>query len=154
MEGAREVVNTSGQRHVSGIVKIRLNVRRTSLAQKKKKKAMNTLLGQRKMTKKRAAQDHQNMLATGQCGQHKKKSSARGSGATWKHKANDAGRSFVGVQQTLLRGFRVGRRRVPPAFTSRKLEVEPLLVVPSLVLGLQPNGRKDDVDGPVAHDQP
>ena len=51
MEGAREVVNTSGQRHVSGIVKIRLNVRRTSLAQKKKK-AMNTLLGQRKMTKK------------------------------------------------------------------------------------------------------
>ena len=32
--------------------------------------------------------------------------------------------------------------------------MEPLLAVPSLVRGLQPNGRKDDVDGRVAHDQP
>ena len=26
--------------------------------------------------------------------------------------------------------------------------------MPSLVRGLQPDGRRDDVDGPVAHDQP
>ena len=34
----------------------------------------------------------------------------------------------------------------PPAFTSRTLEVEPLLPVPSLQRGLQTNGRRDDVD--------
>ena len=43
---------------------------------------------------------------------------------------------------------------VPPACTSRELEVEPLFVVLSLVRGLQPNRRKDDVDGPMAHNEP
>ena len=63
------------------------------------------------------------------------KSSAGGSSVTQKHKTHDAGRSCVGVQQTLLPGFRVSRRRVILAFAVRKLEVEPL-------------------DGPVAHNWP
>ena len=83
------------------------------------------------------------------------KSSADGSRATQKHKTHDAGRSLVGVQQANTSG---GISSLPehvlPACTSRKLEVEPLFVVPSLVRGLQPNGRKDDVDGPVAHNEP
>ena len=54
---------------------------------------------------------------------------------TQKHKTHDAGRSCVGVQQTLLPGFRVSRRRVTLAFAVRKLDVEPL-------------------DGPVAHNWP
>ena len=37
-----------------------------------------------------------------------------------------------------------GRRRVPPALSASKLEVEPLLVIPGLVRGLQPNGRRDE----------
>ena len=70
---------------------------------------------------------------------------------TQKHKTYDAGLSCVGAQEALLPGFRVFRRRVPPAFAALKLEVELTLAMPSLVCGLQPNGRKDDVDGPVAH---
>ena len=60
----------------------------------------------------------------------------------------------LGVQLTLLRRFRVCRRRDSPALAARKLEVEPLLVVPSLVRCLQSNGCRDDVDGPVAHNEP
>ena len=45
-------------------------------------------------------------------------------------------------------------RRVPPALASRTLEVEALLVVPSLVRGLQADRRRDDVNGLVAHNQP
>ena len=46
------------------------------------KMAMNSLLGHRKMTKKGAAQDHNNMFATGPCGRHRRKSSAGGEMAT------------------------------------------------------------------------
>ena len=58
----------------------------------------------------------------------------------------DAGRRCVGVQLTLLPRFRVCRRCVRPALAARKLEVDPLLAVPSLVRGLQSNGRPDDID--------
>ena len=68
-----------------------------------------------------------------------------------KHKMHDAGRPCDGVQLTLLATLGVGKRHVPPAFSARKLEVEPLVVVPSLVRGLQPNGRRVDVDGPMTH---
>ena len=74
------------------------------------------------------------------------KSGAGGSRVPQKHKTHDAGRSCVGVQLTLLPGCRVCRRRVPPAFAARKLDVEPWLDMPSLVRGLQPNGRRDGID--------
>ena len=60
---------------------------------------------------------------------------------------------FVGVQHNLP-GFRVCRRKIPPALASRKLDVEPLLVVPGLVRGPQHSVRRVDVDGPVAHEKP
>ena len=59
----------------------------------------------------------------------------------------DAGRSLVGVQHYLLSGPRVGSRRVPSLFASRILEVEPLLVMPSLVRGPQSTVRGDHVGG-------
>ena len=83
---------------------------------------------------------------------HRLKSRADGSRATQKHKTHDAGRSFVGAQQANTSGgISSLPENVPPACTSRDLEVDPLLIVPSLVGGLQPNRRKDDVDGPMAH---
>ena len=54
---------------------------------------------------KRAAQDHNNSLATGQCGQYKKRGSASGSRSTQKHKTHDAGRSLFGVQQKTSGGI-------------------------------------------------
>ena len=110
---------------------------------------MNSLLGHQKMTKKGAEHVHIGWYGKLVCAAGTDKSSAGGSRATQKHKTHDAGRSCFGVQQTLLPGFRVCRRRVPPAFAAGKLEVEPLLVMPGLVRGLQPNCRRDDVDGPV-----
>ena len=79
-------------------------------------------------------------------------SRASGSKATHKHKTQVV--HLLMCSKHFWQDFRVCRRRVPPAFTSRELEVGPLLVAPSLVRGLQPNGRRDNVDGPVAHDQP
>ena len=65
---------------------------------------------------------------------------------TQKHKTHDAGRLHVGVQHNLLSRLRVCRGYVSSALAPRKLEVDPLLIVPGLVRGLQPNGRPDDID--------
>ena len=83
---------------------------------------------------------------------HRLKSSADGSRATQKHKTHDASRSFVGVQQTLLAAFRVCRSTSLLRVCPENLRWSH--VVPSLVRGLQPNRRKDDVDGPMAQNEP
>ena len=67
---------------------------------------------------------------------------------------NDARRLLVGVQHNLLLGLRVWRRCVLSSFASRILEVEPLLVLPGLVRGPQPNVRRDHVVAPVTQNQP
>ena len=96
---ARELANTSKQRQVSGIVKY---ARRTSPAQKNGNEQPARSL---KDNLKRTAQDHNNGLATGQCGQYKKRSSASGSKSTQKHKTHDAGRFLVGVRQKTSGGI-------------------------------------------------
>ena len=127
-------------------MKIRLNVRPTSAA---RKNGSEQPARTPKDDKKGGAQDHHSNWSVTPAQVNEPRKRLKGDS-----QAQDAGRSFVDVQQTLLAGFRVCRRRVPPAFTSRELEGEPLLVAPSLVRGLQPNGRRDNVDGPVANDQP
>ena len=107
---------------------------------------MNSLLGHRKMTKKELHK------TTTTCWHLL---SAAGIGKRATQAAQGRLRSTRRTRQsfTLLAGFPVCRRRVPPAFTSHKMKVEPSFVVLSLVRGLQPDGRRDDVGGPV-HDQP
>ena len=151
MEGVREVANTTGQRHVSG--EPENTAERSPDVSCAVKMAMNSLPDHRKMTKTKSCTRPQQHVCTWSVRPARVKSSAGGSRATQKHKTHDACRSCFGVQRTLLAGFRACWTRIPPAFTSRKLEVGPSLVVASLVRGLQPNGRRDDVDGPVAHGQ-
>ena len=67
---------------------------------------------------------------------------------------HDASRSLVGVQHNLLPGLRVCQHCVSYSFASGIPEVEPLLVMPGLAHGPQPNVRRDHVHGPVAHNHP
>ena len=64
-------------------------------------------------------------------------------------KAYDAGRSLFDVQHNLLPGLRAEDTSL--LRVRRIFEVEPLLVVPGLIRGSQPNACRDNVDGPVAH---
>ena len=75
------------------------------------------------------------------------KSSAGGSRMTHMHKTHDAGRLLVGVQHNLLSRLYVCRKMsLTSALMRRELEVEPLLIVPGLVRGPQPDGLRDDID--------
>ena len=90
------------------------------------------------------------------CGRHRlKKASANGQWQlSQKHKTHDACRSLVSVRDNLLSGCRVCWGHVTSALAPRKLKVEPLLVVPRLVRGLQPTGRRDDIDRAMTHQTP
>ena len=74
------------------------------------------------------------------CGQHKLKRPAQVTQGqlTQKH-TYDASRSLIDVQDDLLQRLGVHQRRITPALAFRKLDVVPLLVVPSLVSGPQPD---------------
>ena len=65
---------------------------------------------------------------------------------TQKHKTFDASRALVGVPHNLLQGLRVSQRRIMSALALRKLEVVPLLVVPSLVRGPQADEHQSNHD--------
>ena len=114
---------------------------------------MNCLLGHPKMTKKKTRTCQPQVKGNWSARLAQLQSSAGSSWVTQKHKRHDAGRSLVGVQHNLLSGLRVCQRRITPALASRKLEVEPLLVVPSLVRELQADGRGDDVDRTMTHEK-
>ena len=72
-------------------------------------RTINCLLGHPEMTKKRSRPRQPQVKSSWSVRRHRLKSSADGSRATQKHKTHDAGRSLVGVQQTLLAAFRVCR---------------------------------------------
>ena len=73
---------------------------------------------------------------------------------TQKHKTFDAGRSLVGGPHDLLQGLGVSQRRIMFALALRKLEVVPLLVVPSLDRGPQADERRVDISRTMTHEKP
>ena len=108
---------------------------------------------------KNKANDHSKQRggqAPGLCGQYrlKRPTQVTPGQLPQRHKTYDARRSLVGVEHNLPPGLRVYGRRVPPPFASLVFEVEPLLEMPGLIRCPQPTVRRDDVDGPVAHNQP
>ena len=67
----------------------------------------------------------------------------------------DAGHTGACVcRLSLTPGFRIGRRRVPSAFTACELEMQPLFVKPRLVSGLKADSFRDDVVRAVPHVEP
>ena len=119
-EGAPEMANTSGQRclweHGN-------TAELSSDCQLRNKMAMNSLLGHRKMTKKKSCTrppQHVGTCSVQLALEKEQRKRLRGDS-----EAQDARRQSF----TLLAGFPVCRRRVPPAFTSHKMKVEPSFVV-------------------------
>ena len=60
--------------------------------------------------------------------------------------SDDASRACVDVQLPLLSRLGVSKRNISPALATSELEMWPLLVVPSLVRGLQADGQQHDTN--------